>query len=141
MLERVGARSASTRYAPAVHRPDRRWAPLGLAALFGASGVLHLIRPDLFLPLIPRGLPAPDVIVGVSGIVELACAAGLVTRQPWAGPASAALLVAIFPGNVQFALDQSADPAAGTLAVALAWLRLPLQVPMIWAALQARRRD
>ncbi|MGK2852031.1 MAG: DoxX family protein [Candidatus Limnocylindrales bacterium] len=124
-----------------MHRPDRRWAPLGLAALFGASGVLHLLRPDVFLPLIPRGLPAPDVIVAVSGLAELACAAGLATRQPWAGPASAALLVAVFPGNAQFALDQGADPAAGTLAVALAWLRLPLQVPMIWAALQARRRD
>ncbi|CAN5532039.1 membrane protein [soil metagenome] len=109
--------------------------------LFGASGILHLVRPDVFLPLIPRGLPAPDVIVAVSGIAELACAAGLVTRQPWAGPASAALLVAIFPGNLQYALDQVADPDAGTLSVALAWLRLPLQVPMIWAALQARRRD
>ncbi len=109
--------------------------------MFGASGVLHLVRPELFLPLIPRGLPAPDMIVAVSGIAELACAAGLATRQSWAGPASAALLVAIFPGNVQFALDQAGDPAAGTLGVALAWLRLPLQVPMIWAALQARRRD
>ncbi|MEX2182925.1 MAG: DoxX family protein [Chloroflexota bacterium] len=124
-----------------MHRPDRRWAPLGLAALFGASGLLHLVRPDVFLPLIPRGLPGPDVIVAVSGIAELACALGLVTRHPWAGPASAALLVAVFPGNVQYALDQVADPGAGTLGVALAWLRLPLQVPMIWAALQARQRD
>ncbi|MEX1172856.1 MAG: DoxX family protein [Chloroflexota bacterium] len=123
-----------------MHRPDRRWAPLGLAALFGASGLLHLVRPDVFLPLIPRGLPAPEVLVAVSGIAELACAAGLVTRQPWAGPASAVLLIAIFPGNVQFALDQAADPDAGALGVALAWLRLPLQVPMIWAALQSRRR-
>lgn len=79
--------------------------------------------------------------MAVSGVAELACAAGLATRHPWAGPASAALLVAIFPGNVQFALDQVADPAAGTLGVALAWLRLPLQLPMIWVALQARRRD
>lgn len=124
-----------------MHRPDRRWAPLGLATLFGASGVLHLVRPDVFLPLMPRGLPAPDMIVAVSGIAELVCAVGLVTRQPWAGPASVALLVAVFPGNVQFALDRAADPSAGTLGVALSWLRLPLQIPMIWAALQARHRD
>lgn len=103
--------------------------------------MLHLIRPETFLPLIPRGLPAPDAIVAVSGIAELVCAAGLVTRQPWAGPASAALLVAVFPGNLQFALDHATDPDASTTVVALAWLRLPLQVPMIWAALQARRRD
>jgi uncharacterized membrane protein len=124
-----------------VYRSGRRWATLGLAALFGGSGILHLVRPDVFLPLIPRGLPDPDMLVAVSGIAELACAAGLVTRQPWAGPASAALLVAIFPGNVQYALDLAADPDAKTLGVALAWLRLPLQVPLIWAALQASRRD
>jgi uncharacterized membrane protein len=122
-------------------RTARRWAPLGLAALFTGSGVLHLIRPDLFLPLIPRGMPAPDGIVAVSGLAELACAAGLVTRRPWAGPVSAALLVAIFPGNIQFAFDQSAAPAADPRLAAAAWLRLPLQVPLIWAALQARRVD
>lgn len=117
----------------------RRRAPLALAALFTATGVAHLVRPDLFLPLIPRGMPAPDTLVAVSGIAELVCAAGLATRRPWAGAASAALLVAVFPSNIQFALDRSADPTSGPLLVAGAWLRLPLQAPLIWAALQARR--
>lgn len=118
---------------------SRRWAPLGLAALFTGSGVLHFVRPDVFLPLIPRVLPAPDLIVAVSGLAELACAAGLVTRQPWAGPVSATLLLAIFPGNLQFAIDQTSLPAADPRVVAAAWLRLPLQVPLVWAALQARQ--
>ena len=138
-LNAFGARSATTRYAEPVPGPDRRWLPLGVAALFAGSGVLHLIRPDIFLPLVPRGLPAPDAIVAVSGLAELACAAGLATRQPWAGPASVALLIAVFPGNVQFALDQGADPSADPRVVAGAWLRLPLQVPLIWAVLQGRR--
>jgi len=122
-----------------VPRPDRRWAPLGLAAIFTGSGILHLIRPDLYLPLIPRDLPTPAAIVFVSGLAELVCAAGLVTRRPWAGPASAALLIAILPGNIQFAMDRAADPTADPRLVAGAWLRLPLQIPLIWAALQARR--
>lgn len=120
-------------------RSDRRWAPLGLAAIFAGSGVLHLIRPELFLPLIPRGLPTPATIVTVSGVAELVCAVGLLSGRSWAGPASAALLVAVFPGNIQFALDQAADPAADARLVAGAWLRLPLQVPLIWAAFQGRR--
>ena len=120
-------------------RPDRRWAPIGLAAIFTGSGILHLVRPDLYLPLIPRDLPTPAAIVFVSGLAELVCAAGLVTRRPWAGPASAALLIAILPGNIQFAMDRAADPTADPRLVAGAWLRLPLQVPLIWAALQARR--
>ncbi len=117
----------------------RRWSPFALAALFAGSGVLHLIRPEVYLPLVPRGLPDPGLLVAVSGLAEIGCAGALVTRQPWAGPASAALLIAILPGNIQFAIDQAADPAADSRLVLAAWLRLPLQLPMIWAALQARR--
>lgn len=117
----------------------RRWSPFALAALFAGSGVLHLVRPEAYLALVPRGLPDPGLLVTVSGLAELVCAGALVTRQPWAGPASAALLVAILPGNLQFAIDHAADPAADPRVVMAAWLRLPLQLPMIWAALQARR--
>lgn len=116
----------------------RRWSPFALAALFAGSGVLHLVRPEVYLPLVPRGLPDPGLLVAVSGLAELVCAGALVTRQPWAGPASVALLVAILPGNIQFAIDQAADPVADSRLVLAAWLRLPLQLPMIWAALQAR---
>lgn len=116
----------------------RRWAPLGLAALFLGSGILHLVRPQDYLPLVPRSLPEPDAIIALSGLAELICAAGLITGRVWAGPASAAMLVAIFPGNVQFALDQAADVGADPLVVVGAWLRLPLQLPLVWAALQSR---
>lgn len=88
----------------------RRWAPFGLAAVFLLSGTVHLVRPETFRPLIPDGLPAP-AINAVSGVAELICAAGLLTRAPWAGPASAVLLVAVLPGNVTQAIRASADPA------------------------------
>lgn len=119
----------------------RRAAPIALSGLFAASGIAHLVRPDIFLPLIPRGLPAPESLVTLSGLAELVCAAGLVTRRPWAGPASAVLLLAILPGNVQFALDRAADPGTDSALVVLAWIRVPLQIPLIWAALQGGRRD
>jgi uncharacterized membrane protein len=84
-------------------------------------------------------MPARDAIVLVSGIAELVCAAGLLTRTSWAGPASALLLCAIFPGNVLFAIDAARDPESSSALVAAAWARLPLQLPLIWAALQANR--
>ncbi len=117
----------------------RRWAPLALAAIFGGSGVLHLLRPDLYDALIPRGMPEPGAIIAASGVAELVCAAGLITRRRWAGPASAILLLAVWPGNISFALDAASDPTATQPLIALAWLRLPFQIPLIWAALQARR--
>ena len=55
----------------------------------------------------PRVLPDHRALVYVSGVAELLCAAGLLvpaTRRP-AGYASAALLVAVFPANVQMSVD------------------------------------
>jgi uncharacterized membrane protein len=117
----------------------RRWAPTGLAVLFALSGTLHLVRPGLFQSLVPAALPQRDAIVAVSGLAELVCAAGLFGRAGWAGPASALLLIAVFPGNVKMAMDAVADPGASRLLVAATIVRLPLQLPLIWAALQAPR--
>ncbi len=116
----------------------RRWAPTGLAALFIGSGTLHLLVPDRFLPLVPGGLPARNAIIVTSGIAELVCAGGLLFGARWASPASALLLFAIFPGNVAFAVGVTADSASSRLLVIAAWARLPLQLPLVWAALQAR---
>jgi len=118
--------------------PHRRWARLGLAGLFAASGTLHLVRPDLYLSLMPEALPAHDVLILASGVAELICSARLARNARWAAPASVALLLAIFPANVHFALATSSDPGSPAWLLAVAWLRLPLQVPLIWAAFQDR---
>lgn len=116
----------------------RRFAPDALGALFLVSGGLHLVRPSAYEALVPPGLPAPGAIIALSGVAELVCGVALMRRAPWAGSASAALLIAVFPGNVWFALAAAADPTASPGFVAAAWLRLPLQAPLIWAASQAR---
>lgn len=117
----------------------RRMAPTGLAALFIGSGTLHLLRPRLFAAAMPPALPAPGTIIAASGIAELLCAVGLLSGTRWAGPISAVLLVVVFPGNVNVALATAADPASSRRARVAAWTRLPLQIPLIWAALQAGR--
>jgi len=117
----------------------RRIAPKALAALFIGSGTLHLVRPEIFAAAVPAALPAPGAIILMSGIAELVCAVGLLSGARWAGRVSAILLVAIFPGNAWMALTTSADPNASALARVAVWARLPLQIPLIWAALQSRR--
>jgi uncharacterized membrane protein len=112
-----------------------------IAAAFAASGTLHLVRPQVFQPLIPPRLPGPRALVYGSGVAELVCAAGLLTGRRWAGPASAALLVAVLPGNVQMALDSTARARRRTTPARVAfaagcWARLPLQLPLIRAALR-----
>ncbi|HET6989304.1 MAG TPA: DoxX family protein [Kribbella sp.] len=110
-----------------------------LAVLFGVLGTLHFVKPEPFERIVPRALPRKKELVYASGVAEVACAAGLLhprTRRV-AGLGSAGLLVAIFPANVQMAADlrrKGSRPAQ-----AIAWARLPLQLPLIRWALKAAR--
>lgn len=119
----------------------------GLVGLFVASGTLHLVRPKVFLPIVPRELPARQELVYASGIAELVCAVGLAVppTRAAAGWGSAALLVGVFPANVQMTVTAAKrwrrqdDPRrlailAGTVA------RLPLQWNLVRVALSATGR-
>lgn len=79
----------------------------GLAAMFFLTGASHFtsMRAD-FIAIIPPALPYPDLLVTVSGALELIGAAGLLYRRtvPWAAAGLALLLVAIFPANVYAAV-------------------------------------
>ncbi|MEP7016722.1 MAG: MauE/DoxX family redox-associated membrane protein [Actinomycetota bacterium] len=117
---------------------------LGLAVLFSASGVMHLVRPQIFETIVPRQLPERRGLVYASGVAELACAAAILhprTRRA-AGWASAALLTAIFPANVQMAVTEGKRASRGTGSrgrQVAALVRLPLQIPLIRTALKAAR--
>ena len=121
-------------------RPSRA-APLGLALGFTASGVTHFVRPEFFEGIMPRLIPEKyhRGLIYASGAAELMCAVGLFRRASWASAASTAVLLGVFPANLQMALDAGTDRHPGAMdAPAVAWGRLPLQAVMIWAARQAR---
>lgn len=103
-----------------------------LATMFVVSGTLHLLRPRPFEKIVPHALPYQRELVYASGALELACAAGLMvpfTRRV-AGLFSAALLVGVFPANVQMAIDLVRSRRS--LPVKIASLaRLPLQWPLV----------
>ena len=110
-----------------------------LAGIFAISGVTHLVKPRVFEPLMPLWVPAHREVIIWSGVMELLCAAGLVTpaTRRTAGWVSAAVLLAVFPGNLKMAGD--AARGRSRRLKALAFGRLPLQVPMIRTALKAAR--
>ena len=110
-----------------------------LAAILAGSGVIHLVRPQTYAPLMPEAVPAHREVILASGVVELVCAAGLLSerwRRP-AGWASAALLVGVFPANLKMAGDAARSRSTGFKVAAFG--RLPLQVPVVRIALRAAR--
>jgi uncharacterized membrane protein len=110
-----------------------------LAGIFATSGVIHLVKPELYEPIMPEAVPSHREVIYASGVLELACAAGLLSRRTrsLAGWASVALLLAVYPANLKMAADAARSGRPGFQAVAYA--RLPLQLPMIWSAYKAAR--
>lgn len=112
-----------------------------LAGIFTVSGVLHFVRPRTYEAIVPRMLPYKRELVLASGVAEVACAGLMLhprTRRA-GGLASAGMLAAVFPANVQMTVDSarsSRKPWWFTLGTIL---RLPLQVPMIRIAVRAAK--
>ncbi len=111
-----------------------------LIALLTSTGVLHFAAPAQFDGLVPEQLPgSPRTWTYLSGAAELVIAPLIaVPRTRRLGGLLAALLfVAVFPANVKMAIDWSDRPA---WMRALAYGRLPLQIPLVlWAVLVSRR--
>lgn len=103
-------------------------------ALFGVSGVLHLVSPGGFLWLMPPELGETTnlALVYVSGVVELLCVVGLLGRWRWAPMLTVLTLLAVWPANIWFAFDQLGSD--NTALIIAAWVRLPLQIPLLWWA-------
>ncbi|MCS0634859.1 hypothetical protein NX801_04130 [Streptomyces sp. LP05-1] len=124
-------RTPAARPAPAA--PSARSALL-LAGLLATAGAAHFAVPRPFDAVVPRALPgSPRAWTRASGVAELALAAGLLAPRTRRVSARAAELffVGVFPANVKMAHDWRHRSAR---ARALAYGRLPLQLPLVlWA--------
>lgn len=111
-----------------------------LVPLFAGAGVLHFANPKPFDQIVPDALPgSARTYTYVSGVVELAVAALLANGKTRAvgGPLAAALLAAVWPANFNMAW-QWRNKSLPLKAIAIG--RLPLQIPLIQAALRIGRR-
>ena len=102
-----------------------------LMFLFTAASHFHPRTRNDLIPMVPQPLPAPALLVTLTGVFELLGAVGLLV--PWAATAAAyglmLLLLAMFPANVHAA--RAGLMIAGRRASPLVW-RLPLQI--LWIA-------
>ena len=104
-----------------------------IAAIFVGGGVLHLVKPEAYLRMMPPWLPAAMALVLISGVFEIVGGVGVLVpaTRVAAGWGLIALLVAVFPANVQMLLNARATHASALWMSGLV-ARLPLQAVMIY---------
>lgn len=108
-----------------------------LALFFILAGFNHFISPEVYLGIMPDYLPAPLLLIQVSGVAEVVGGVGvLIPRlRKAAGWGLIALLVAVFPANIQAALHGMVIHGHAVPEWVL-WARLPLQfvfIAWVWA--------
>jgi uncharacterized membrane protein len=105
-----------------------------LGAFFLAAGLMHFLKPRLYVAIVPEALPRKREIVYVSGVAEIAGGAGVLaaaTRRA-AGWWLIATLLAVFPANVNMAVNAERFRA---IPEPLLWARLPVQgllIAWVW---------
>jgi uncharacterized membrane protein len=123
----------------------KRWPAPGLAFVFLwflAGGIAHFAFTETEMKIVPPWVPWPHAVVLVTGVMELAGAAGLLwpaTRQP-AAWCLFAFTLAVTPANVYMLQHAELFPTVPEWALVA---RLPLQVVLLVliarVALRARR--
>jgi len=106
-----------------------------LAVCMVIAGILHFAQPDPFIRIVPGFLPAPALLVYLSGVIEILLGIGLLvpaTRQ-FSAWGLVALFIAVYPANLNMAINHI--QIAG---IPDAWwvqaIRLPFQFVLIaWA--------
>jgi len=102
-----------------------------LGAVFVGAGLLHFVKPEPYESTVPDALPAPRELVYLSGVAEILGGAGVLHPRTvrWAGWWLIATMVAVFPANVNMAVDAE---RFRSVPEPLLWARLPLQAAFIY---------
>ncbi len=104
-----------------------------LALFFVAACVNHFLATSFYLRMMPPYVPFHPAMVQISGVAEIVLAMLLLVPVTTVVAAWGllALLIAVFPANLQMALHPETFPEFSPRAL---WLRLPLQGVLIaWA--------
>ena len=108
-----------------------RVAGLGIVFIwFGVGGTMHFVSPEFFVRIVPPWVPWPWAAVYISGVFELAGAAGLLhKRTRWlAGIGLFWLTIAVTPANVHMWLHPELFPEISPI---LLGVRLVIQVALL----------
>jgi uncharacterized membrane protein len=111
-----------------------------MGLLYVVAGVGHFVVTRAYVRIMPSYLPAHRELVFISGAAEIAGGIGLLIPQTRRSAAWGIilLLIAVWPANLWMVKHPNLFPTVPLWAL---WLRLPLQLPLIWWAWQYTRPE
>jgi uncharacterized membrane protein len=111
-----------------------------MGTLYIAAGTAHFLLTRSYERIMPDYLPAHHELVLLSGAAEIAGGLGVLIPQTrrTAAWGLVILLIAVMPANIWMA--QHPDRYAN-IPLWVIWLRLPLQLPLIWWAYHYTHRN
>lgn len=110
-----------------------------LALFMIVGGINHFLTPEFYLRMMPPYIPAPEFMVALSGVIEVALGIALLIPRTrvLAAWGIIALLIAVFPANLHMYLNQEQWPEIPPIVTLI---RLPFQFVFIaWAWMFTRK--
>src|SRR5262249_17593855 len=109
-----------------------------MGAFYVLAGISHFTQPGFFRQIVPPALPAPDLVVVLSGVAEIVL--GVLVIVPATRRMAAwgiiALLIAVWPANFYQALYNPTlvdpPPWMGQPTQTALLIRLPLQLLLLY---------
>lgn len=105
-----------------------------MASIYIIAGIVHLVKPEALMFLMPVWMPAPITMITLSGIAEIILGIGLIpekTRKLSAWGIITILVVYFFVNHATMSVDFFYKESEWFF---LSLLRLPMQFVLIWWA-------
>jgi len=104
-----------------------------IAILFLGVGVMHFVNPAFFVSIMPPFLPYHLELVYISGVFEILGGLGVLVPpvRKWAAYGLIALLIAVFPANIQMLVNEVKSHGWTLMTIPLI-IRLPIQPLLIY---------
>lgn len=104
-----------------------------IGSAFILAGILHFVKPDFFMKIMPDYLPWHKPLVLISGFFELAGGIGIMVSplKTYAAWGLILLLLAVLPANVEMFRTYHHKRGFTPFVWALLF-RLPLQFVLMW---------
>ncbi|HET9240251.1 MAG TPA: DoxX family protein [Oligoflexus sp.] len=110
-----------------------------LALFMIGGGINHFLTPEFYMRMMPPYIPAPEFMVALSGVIEVALGVGLLIPKTrvLAAWGIVALLIAVFPANIHMYVNRDQWPEVPGFVTLI---RLPFQFIFIaWAWMFTRK--